>query len=285
MISLDRHDALDLDLYRRIVRDGEPVEVAPELLRAVDERRGAMLRALEGGATAYGVTTGLGYLAKREIPREDQPALQRSILLGRSVGVGEPFSREVVRGAMLLRLTGFLSGDAGVTSDLCGLLAERLNDGWTPYVPTGPHGSAGEVIPLSHLFQTLVGEGFVVEDGERVPAAEALAARGAVPYGTMSAVELDLLSVMSKVVVDDWEQCKPGGRFGALRAHVDQGLLTEETLHGELADVVVGRVPGRERDDERILFWHRGLATCDVALGALLVERAVEQGVGTVLRR
>jgi ornithine cyclodeaminase len=105
-----------------------------------------------------------------------------------------------------------------------------------------------------------------------------------VPYGTMSAVELDLLSVMSKVVVDDWEQCKPGGRFGALRAHVDQGLLTEETLYAELGDVVAGRKPGRERDDERILFWHRGLATCDVALGALLVRRAVERGVGTVLQ-
>jgi alanine dehydrogenase len=105
-----------------------------------------------------------------------------------------------------------------------------------------------------------------------------------VPYGTMSAVELDLLSVMSKVVVDDWSQCKPGNRFGALRAHVDQGLLTKETLHAELGDVVVGRKPGRERDDERILFWHRGLATCDVALGALLVERAVERDVGTVIR-
>ena len=105
-----------------------------------------------------------------------------------------------------------------------------------------------------------------------------------VPYGTISAVELDLLSVMSKVVVDDWEQCRPGGRFGSLRAHVDQGLLTEETLHGELGDVVVGRKSGRETDDERILFWHRGLATCDVALGALLVERAVDRGVGTILR-
>ena len=105
-----------------------------------------------------------------------------------------------------------------------------------------------------------------------------------VPYGTMSAVELDLLSVMSKVVVDDWSQCKPGNRFGALRAHVDQGLLTEETLHAELGDVVVGRKPGRERDDERILFWHRGLATCDVALGALLAARAADHCIGTVLR-
>jgi alanine dehydrogenase len=105
-----------------------------------------------------------------------------------------------------------------------------------------------------------------------------------VPYGTMSAVELDLLTAIDKVVVDDWGQCGPGNRLGALRPHVDAGLLTEATLHGELGDVVAGRKPGRERDDERILFWHRGLATTDVALGALLVERAEREGVGTVLR-
>ncbi len=104
-----------------------------------------------------------------------------------------------------------------------------------------------------------------------------------VPYGTMSAVELDLLSCMSKVVVDDWEQCKPGGRFGALREHVDRGLLTTETLYAELGEIVAGRKPGRERPDERILFWHRGLASCDVALGLLLLRRAAEAGVGTDL--
>jgi histidine ammonia-lyase len=71
-----------------------------------------------------------------------------------------------------------VGGEAVEIAELCLLLAERLNDGWMPYVPVGPHGSAGEVIPLSHLFQTLVGEGFVLEDGHAVPAAEALAARG-----------------------------------------------------------------------------------------------------------
>jgi alanine dehydrogenase len=104
-----------------------------------------------------------------------------------------------------------------------------------------------------------------------------------VPYGTMSAVELSLTSVMDKVVVDDWGQCKRG-RFGSLRAHVDAGLLTEETLHAELGEVVVGAKAGRERDDERILFWHRGLATTDVAVGHLIYERARERGLGTRLR-
>ena len=102
------------------------------------------------------------------------------------------------------------------------------------------------------------------------------------PYGTMSAVELSLTSIMDKVFVDDWGQCK-SGRFGALRAHVEAGLVTGESIAGELADVVAGTRPGRESDDERILFWHRGLATTDLAVGHLLYERAVARGVGTVL--
>ncbi len=103
-----------------------------------------------------------------------------------------------------------------------------------------------------------------------------------VPYGTVSAVDIDLLDVMDKVVVDDWGQAH-AGPFGALRRHVDTGRLTAETLHGELGDVVAGRVPGRESDDERILFWHRGLATTDLAVAHLLLQRAQEADVGTLV--
>jgi alanine dehydrogenase len=103
-----------------------------------------------------------------------------------------------------------------------------------------------------------------------------------VPYGTVSAVELSLTAVMDKIVVDDWQQCRQG-RFGALRPHVERGLLSEANLHAELGQIVAGRRAGRERADERILFWHRGLATTDLAVGHLLYERAVERGVGTVL--
>lgn len=103
-----------------------------------------------------------------------------------------------------------------------------------------------------------------------------------IPYGTMSAVELSLTSIMDKVYVDDWSQCRRG-RFGALRAHIEQGLVTEETIAGELGQVVAGDRPGRQRDDERILFWHRGLATSDIAVGQVMYERAVERGIGTLL--
>jgi alanine dehydrogenase len=103
-----------------------------------------------------------------------------------------------------------------------------------------------------------------------------------VPYGTVSAVELSLTEIMDKIVVDDWQQCRQG-RFGSLRPHVERGLLSEANLHGELGQIVAGSRSGRERDDERILLWHRGLATTDLAVGQLLYERAVEAGVGTLL--
>ena len=103
-----------------------------------------------------------------------------------------------------------------------------------------------------------------------------------VPYGTISAVELSLTDVMDKVVVDDWGQVG-AGRFGALRRHVDEGLLTRETLHAELGDIVADKAPGRERPEERILFWHRGLSTTDIAVAYMILKKAEKAGLGTLI--
>ncbi|MDQ6433272.1 ornithine cyclodeaminase family protein [Mesorhizobium sp. LHD-90] len=104
-----------------------------------------------------------------------------------------------------------------------------------------------------------------------------------VPYGTMSAVELSLTDIMDKMVVDDWGQCK-GGKFGSLRAHVETGRLSERTLHAELGQIAAGLKPGRESDDETILFWHRGLSLSDIALGKAMLSKAAAKGIGQRLR-
>src|SRR5580698_435306 len=105
-----------------------------------------------------------------------------------------------------------------------------------------------------------------------------------VPYGTMSAVELSLTDIMSKVVVDDWGQCRKGLPYGALRRHVDSDKLTEHTLHAELGQIVAGVKSGRENEHETILFWHRGLSLSDIALGHAMLEKARALGVGQTLR-
>jgi ornithine cyclodeaminase len=103
------------------------------------------------------------------------------------------------------------------------------------------------------------------------------------PYGADCALELSLTDIMDKMLVDDWGQAVVGP-YGALRPHIVSGRLSKETLHAELHEVVAGKKPGRERNDETILFWHRGLSITDIALGSALLEKAKKQGIGQRLQ-
>jgi ornithine cyclodeaminase len=105
-----------------------------------------------------------------------------------------------------------------------------------------------------------------------------------VPYGTISALALDVLDDVDKIVVDDWRESRSGNpRFGALRPQLNAGLLTEERIHAEIGQIVAGLKPGREHDAERTLFWHRGLSTTDLAVAHMILRRAEAADVGTML--
>jgi alanine dehydrogenase len=110
--------------------------------------------------------------------------------------------------------------------------------------------------------------------------------RGAlvIPYGTMSAVELSLTDIMDKIVIDEWEQCRKGLPYGALRQHVDLDKITAANLHAELGQIVAKLRTGRENEDETILFWHRGLSLSDIALGSVMLDKAGAMEIGQTLR-
>ena len=103
-----------------------------------------------------------------------------------------------------------------------------------------------------------------------------------IPYGTVSALDIRMTDIMDKVVIDDVGQFR-AGKLGALRPHIDAGLISEDTVHGELCQIVTGAKPGRERDDETILFWHRGLSLSDIALGAAMLKKAEKLEIGQQL--
>jgi len=149
----------------------------------------------------------------------------------------------------------------------------------------------GKPVKATPDWESCVRGADIVVEASRLPAPQPLLrtewiAKGAlvVPYGTMSAVELSLTDIMDKMVVDDWGQCRKGLPFGALRAHVDGDRLGEHNLHAELGQVVAGVKPGRERDGETILLWHRGLSITDIALGAAMLAKAERMGIGQKLR-
>jgi ornithine cyclodeaminase/alanine dehydrogenase-like protein (mu-crystallin family) len=69
---------------------------------------------------------------------------------------------------------------------------------------------------------------------------------------------------------------------GDLIEPVDAGVLDWLEVH-ELQEVVAGELPGRQAEDDVVVFKSNGLAAWDVAIGAVAVERARERAVGTEL--
>jgi alanine dehydrogenase len=148
----------------------------------------------------------------------------------------------------------------------------------------------GKKITVTEDWESCVRGADIVVEASRLEKPEPLLKtewikRGAcvIPYGTMSAVELSLTDIMDKLVMDDWGQAQ-AGPFGALRAHVDAGKLSTQTLHAELGQIVAGFRPGRQNDSETNLFWHRGLSLSDIALGAFMLEKAGRLQLGQRLR-
>jgi ornithine cyclodeaminase/alanine dehydrogenase-like protein (mu-crystallin family) len=92
--------------------------------------------------------------------------------------------------------------------------------------------------------------------------------------------ELDnvVLECAAFVCCDSVEQARL--ESGDLIEPVEAGVLDWLEVH-ELQEVVAGELPGRQADDDIVLFKSNGIAAWDVAIGAVALERAREQGAGT----
>ncbi|TNC28784.1 aromatic amino acid lyase [Amycolatopsis alkalitolerans] len=168
---------LDVAAIRRIA-GGEPVRLDDRLLKVVAAQREAVLGALTG-QPVYGVNTGMGRLAGTPLTAEQQAGHQARLLIGRAVGGPPWLPASDVRALFAVRLRDLLTPESGASADAARFLADRLNDGFVPAVPATGSGSAGEIIPLSHAFQTFLGLGSMLDGAS---AADALARRAAEPY-------------------------------------------------------------------------------------------------------
>ena len=101
----------------------------------------------------------------------------------------------------------------------------------------------------------------------------------AVGANVPGARELDnaVLERATFVCCDSREQARL--ESGDLIEPVAQGLLDWLEVY-ELQDIVAGEVSARGSDDDIVVFKSNGIAAWDVAVGAAVVERARERGVG-----
>ncbi|MEA2414685.1 MAG: hypothetical protein QOI58_1342 [Thermoanaerobaculia bacterium] len=85
------------------------------------------------------------------------------------------------------------------------------------------------------------------------------------------------LLAQSRVVPDILDQA---ALTGDLHHAIAAGAMTRDDIHGELAGILCGRIPGRRSDDEVFIFDSTGTALQDVATASIALTRAMEREVG-----
>ena len=139
----------------------------------------AVLRLVEEGEIAYGITTGFGAFKKKLIAPEQTAALQVNLLRSHAAGVGPLADEETLRAILLVRANTLAKGYSGVRPVVIDTLLELLHKRVYPVVPVqGSLGASGDLAPLAHLALVLIGEGEAVIDGERMPGGDALRRAG-----------------------------------------------------------------------------------------------------------
>src|SRR5215213_2553416 len=130
----------------------------------------------------YGVTTGFGDSAHRQISASKTARLQQNMLRFLGSGTGPITSPEVTRAAMLLRANCLARGNSGVSLELVERLLFYLNNDVLPLIPErGSCGASGDLVPLSYVGAALVGEVEVLHDGEVKDSKELLGELGLEP--------------------------------------------------------------------------------------------------------
>jgi histidine ammonia-lyase len=115
----------------------------------------------------YGVTTGFGDSAHRQISPSRTLRLQQNLLRFLGAGTGSFASPEVTRAAMLLRANRLAKGNSGVRLELVERLLFYLSNDVLSLIPErGSCGASGDLVPLSYVGSALVGEVEVLHDGE-----------------------------------------------------------------------------------------------------------------------
>jgi len=193
-VVLNGNDLTFSQLYD-VALSGETVSLAPAANERMNASRAVVERLVASGATAYGINTGFGKLASVRISAEQVRQLQVNLVRSHACGVGTALSEAETRAMMLLRANAIAKGLSGVRPRIVETLCQMLNNRVHPVIPSqGSVGASGDLAPLAHLAQVVIGEGRANFRSEILPGGEAMKRAGITPVALEAKEGLSLLN-------------------------------------------------------------------------------------------
>ena len=193
-VALSGNDLTFPQLYDVALR-GEQVQLTASAVERMNASRAVVDRLVASGETAYGINTGFGKLASVRISPEQVRQLQVNLVRSHGCGVGAPLSEPETRAMMLLRANALAKGLSGVRPLVVETLCKMLNVKVHPVIPSqGSVGASGDLAPLAHLAQVVIGEGRAAFRGEILPGGEAMKRAGITAVALEAKEGLSLLN-------------------------------------------------------------------------------------------
>jgi len=193
-VVLSGNDLTFAQLYA-VALQHEPVSLSAEATSRMKSSRAVVDKLLAEGHTAYGINTGFGKLASVRISSEQVRQLQINLVRSHACGVGTPLSEAETRAMILLRANALAKGLSGIRPVVVETLCAMLNARVHPVIPSqGSVGASGDLAPLAHLAQVVIGEGEAVHKNERLAGGEALTRAGITPVQLEAKEGLSLLN-------------------------------------------------------------------------------------------
>ncbi len=163
-----------------IARKDASVGIADEVRERLVVARRILEDAAAAGQQIYGMNTGLGANLKTAVTGAFE-AFQLQLIRGRGMAVGPALPRDATRAVIAARLTMLAVGGSGISLPIFEALVAMLNAGVHPVMPAIGSIGAGDLVLLSAMARSLVGEGEAEYRGDVYPAGEALNLAGLAP--------------------------------------------------------------------------------------------------------
>ena len=256
-----------INIFPHNIDNGIPSSPAQVLL--IDGKTGLVTAVLDGTYVTQlrtGAASGAAFdvLAKKDCR------------IGALIGTGgqAPTQLEAMLAARTLQEVRVYDMNPERTKAFAEIMQEELKDYGARIVPAA---SSDEAIDEADLIITVTPSSKPVFDGTKVKAGATISCVGAYQHH-MQEMDPAILPKASKIYFDSREAVL--SESGDILIPLEEGIITEKDFTGDLGDVLLGKVVGRENDDEIIVFETVGVAAQDLVAAKEIYEKAVKAGVG-----
>lgn len=256
-----------INIFPHNIDNGIPSSPAQVLL--IDGKTGLVTAVLDGTYVTQlrtGAASGSAFdvLAKKDCR------------IGALIGTGgqAPTQLEAMLAARTLQEVRVYDMNPERTKAFAETMQEELKDYGARIVPAA---SSDEAIDDADLIITVTPSSKPVFDGTKVKAGATISCVGAYQHH-MQEMDPAILPRASKIYFDSREAVL--SESGDILIPLEEGIITEKDFTGDLGDVLLGKVVGRENDDEIIVFETVGVAAQDLVAAKEIYEKAVKAGVG-----